>query len=228
MQPYFFPYIGYFQLMAAVDTFVVYDNIEYTKKGWINRNRILINGLDAFISVPIKKDSDYLQIKDRWLANSWPKDRIKMLNRITDAYRKAPQFSEVFPLIEDCLVQQENNLFRFLFQILEKIKSFLKIETSFLISSEIPINHNLKADQKVISLSQAVGADEYINPIGGLKLYDKKQFKEKGIELYFVKTGQIVYQQFDHDFTPHLSIIDVMMFNSPSAIKKMLNEYQLV
>ena len=82
MQPYFFPYIGYFQLMNAVDEFVVYDNIEFTKKGWINRNRILVNGKDAFITISLKKDSDYLDVRDRYLADSWSSDRVKMLNRM--------------------------------------------------------------------------------------------------------------------------------------------------
>ncbi len=78
MQPYFFPYIGYFQLINTVDEFVVYDNIEFTKKGWINRNRILVNGKDEYITLPIKKDSDFLHVKDRFLAETWSKDSAKM------------------------------------------------------------------------------------------------------------------------------------------------------
>src|SRR5689334_1147970 len=100
MQPYFFPYIGYFQLMNAVDEFVVYDNIEYTKKGWINRNRILEDGTDSYITIPLKKDSDYLDVRDRRLAESWPTEKRKMLNRIIQSYRKAPYFNSVYPMIE--------------------------------------------------------------------------------------------------------------------------------
>ena len=84
MQPYFFPYIGYFQLIKSVDEFVIYDNIQYTKKGWINRNRILVNGTDYLISLPLKKDSDYLNVVDRQLAESWEKDRTKLLTLITN------------------------------------------------------------------------------------------------------------------------------------------------
>ena len=88
MQPYLFPYIGYFQLMNAVDEFVIYDNIEFTKKGWINRNRILVNGRDSFITVPLKKDSDYLDVRDRYLADSWPSERVTILYRIKQSYRR--------------------------------------------------------------------------------------------------------------------------------------------
>jgi len=110
MQPYFFPYIGYFQLMNAVDEFVVYDNIEFTKKGWINRNRILVNGQDSFITLPLKKDSDYLDVRDRYLADSWTSEKIKMLNRIKGSYRKAIQFDFVYPVIEKCILYDESNL----------------------------------------------------------------------------------------------------------------------
>src|SRR6188768_4511537 len=103
MQPYLFPYIGYFQLMAAVDEFVVYDNIEFTKKGWINRNRILVNGKDTFITLPLKKGSDYLNVNDRYLADSWLTDRTKLMNKVTEAYRKAPQFNLAYPVIKKCI-----------------------------------------------------------------------------------------------------------------------------
>src|SRR4030042_5533275 len=92
MQPYFLPYIGYFQLMNAVDEFVIYDNIEFSKKGWINRNRILVNGKDSYITIPLKKDSDYLDVRDRYLAETWSSEKIKMLKRIIGSYRKAPRF----------------------------------------------------------------------------------------------------------------------------------------
>jgi hypothetical protein len=114
MQPYFFPYIGYFQLVNAVDEFVIYDNIEFTKKGWISRNRILVNGVDTYISLPLKKDSDYLHVKDRYLADTWDIERKKMLNRITESYRKAPYFKETYEVIEKCILYEDRNLFKFI------------------------------------------------------------------------------------------------------------------
>jgi len=224
MQPYFFPYIGYFQLMNAVDEFIVYDNIEYTKKGWINRNRILLNGHDELITLPIKKDSDFLQIRDRLLADTWKDERIKLLNKIREAYKKAPYFSTAFPTIEKCLLFKEQNLFNFIFHSLEQMKTYLNIKTKLIVSSTIEIDHQLKSEQKVIAICQAQKATNYINPIGGVELYDKDQFQHNGIHLSFLKTSQVIYKQFNDDFIPFLSIIDVMMFNSSVEIREFLNK----
>ena len=117
MQPYLFPYIGYFQLMNAVDEFVLYDNIEYTKKGWINRNRILVNGKDTYIGLPLKKDSDFLTIVERNLAENWPAERKKILNKISSSYKKAPQFGKVYPVIESAFMFEDFNLFNFIYHL---------------------------------------------------------------------------------------------------------------
>ncbi|HBA54164.1 WbqC family protein [Syntrophorhabdus aromaticivorans] len=227
MQPYFFPYIGYFQLMNAVDEFVVYDNIEFTKKGWINRNRILANGKDYFVTIPLKKDSDYLDVRDRCLADSWPSGRAKMLNRMKEAYRKAPQFDVVYPVIERCLHFEDANLFNFIFYTLTQVKAYLGISTFFIKSSAIPIDHTLKAEKKVIAICKARNADVYVNPIGGIELYTKDEFKNQGIDLYFLKADGFEYKQFNNGFIPWLSIIDVMMFNSKETITNMLMQYSL-
>jgi len=227
MQPYLFPYIGYFQLMNAVDEFVVYDNIEFTKKGWINRNRVLVNGNDAYISFPLKKDSDYLDIRERYLAEVWITDRKKMLNRIHASYSKSPYFTDVYPVIEKAILFEENNLFLFILNSLNLVKDYLQITTSLITSSTIPVDHTLKAEKKVIEICKDRKAEVYINPIGGLGLYDKNEFKESGIELHFLKSDPIDYKQFENDFVPWLSIIDVMMFNSREQIKGYLNLYTL-
>lgn len=225
MQPYFFPYIGYFQLMSAVDEFIVYDNIEFTKKGWINRNRILVNGQEAWITLPLKKDSDYLDVKDRYLTDRWFKERPKMLNRIKESYRKAPQFDCVCPIIENSLFFDDFNLFNYLLNSLVQVKEYLEIQTSFTISSTIPIDHTLKAEKKVIALCRASHADTYVNPIGGIQLYSKDRFKTEGIDLCFLKANDFEYPQFNNTFIPWLSIIDVMMFNSKEKIKEYLSAY---
>lgn len=223
MQPYLFPYIGYFQLMNAVDEFIVYDNIQFSKKGWINRNRILVNGADAYITLPLKKDSDYLDIKDRYLSDDWKTESKKMLNRVTESYRKAPYFESVFPLIEKSLLYEDKQLFNFIFNSLNLTKDFLDIKTSFVISSTISIDHHLKSTEKVIALCKHQNATTYINPIGGVELYSKEEFKKEGLELKFIKANHIIYPQFKNDFIPYLSIIDIMMFNSKEEIKNHLN-----
>lgn len=228
MQPYFFPYIGYFQLLQAVDEFIVYDNIEFSKKGWVNRNRILVNGKDGYISLPLKNDSDYLDIVNRSLADVWKIERKKMSNRISESYRKAPYFKSVFPLFEQCLAFEDVNLFRFILNSLSTTKTYLQISTPLIVSSEISINHSLRSEDKVLALCKARGADTYINPIGGVGLYDKTRFKQEGITLNFLKANNIQYAQFSNDFIPFLSIIDVMMFNSVEEIRALLNQYTIL
>jgi len=228
MQPYFFPYIGYFQLINAVDEFVIYDNIEFTKKGWINRNRILVNGKDSYITIPLKKDSDYLYVRNRTLAESCFFEKPKMLNKIIGAYKKSPNFNFIYPIIEKCIMFEENNLFKFILNSLNLIKEYLEIQTQFLIASTIPIDHELKAEKKVIALCKERKANTYLNPIGGIQLYKKDNFKNQGINLHFLKTNDVRYKQFNNEFVPSLSIIDVMMFNSKEEINKMLDNYELI
>ncbi len=228
MQPYFMPYIGYFQLMNSVDKFIIYDNIQYTKKGWINRNRILVNGKDQLITLPIKKDSDYLNIVERDLSEPRDKDKSKMLNVIKASYNKAPYFQETFELISKCLNNPEVNLFRFIYDSIVLINSYLEIKTPIIISSTIETDHTLKSQDKVLSLCKEQNADVYINSIGGVELYDKKVFKQNNIELNFIKSNPLQYKQFNNEFVSWLSIIDIMMFNSKEQIKEYLNSYTLI
>jgi hypothetical protein len=228
MQPYFMPYIGYFQLINAVDEFIVYDNIEFTKKGWINRNRILVNGKDEYITLPIKKDSDYLMVKDRYLGDNWISEKQKMINRLKESYRKSPNYSVIMPLLEESILYKENNLFIFVLNTLSKICEYIGIKTPITISSTISIDHSLKGEKKVLEICKAVNATEYINPIGGLELYSKDVFKNEGINLQFLKTDSIIYKQFANDFVPWLSIIDVLMFNSREEINKYLTKFKLI
>lgn len=228
MQPYFFPYLGYFQLINAVDKFIVYDNIEFSKKGWINRNRILVNGKDDYFTIPLKKDSDFLNINERFVAESYFNDREKLLNKIKELYKKAPQYAKVSPLINDIFSLNENNLFTFILNSLKSICSFLEIKTDIISSSSLTINHLLKSQDKVIAICKNVEACEYINPIGGIELYSKKHFVENNIQLNFIKSKKIEYQQFGSEFIPWLSIIDVMMFNSRDEIVQMLDKFELI
>lgn len=228
MQPYIFPYIGYFQLINAVDEFVIYDNIEFTKKGWINRNRILVNGVDAYISLPLKKDSDYLHVKDRYLADTWYIERKKMLNRITESYRKAPYFKETYEVIEKCILFEDHNLFTFIFHSIQTLVTHFGIDTKLTVSSTISIDHQLKSEDKVIAICKEQQAGLYINPIGGVSLYDKERFRMHNLELQFQKSNTIDYKQFNNEFIPWLSIIDVIMFNDKLSIKQNLNNYTLL
>ena len=227
MQPYFFPYIGYYQLINSVDEFIIYDNIQYTKKGWINRNRILVDGVEKLFTIPLKKDSDYLNVCEREISTDWNKDKLKIINQLKQ-YSKAPFFKDVYPLIEKCINNPNSNLFDFIYDSLIIINEYLGIKTNIVISSSIDMDHSLKSQDKVIEICKKRNATNYINAIGGVDLYDKEVFLNNGIELNFIKSYPINYKQFNNEFVPWLSIIDVMMFNSKEEISKYLKSYTLI
>jgi hypothetical protein len=227
MQPYFLPYIGYFQLIASVDQFIVYDNIKYTKKGWINRNRMLQNGKDVMFSLPLKSDSDALEIGERELAADFKRD--KLLNQIKGAYGRAPYFGQTFPLIERIVAFEEANLFRYLHHSIVRTCAHLGIRTEISISSGIAINHGAKSQDKVLALCAATGASTYVNAIGGVDLYSRETFREFGIELKFIRSLPFEYPQSGAPFVPWLSIVDVMMFNPLDRIQACIAaDYELI
>jgi hypothetical protein len=227
MQPYFVPYIGYFQLIGSVDLFVIYDNIKYTKKGWISRNRILQHGQPAVISLSLKNDSDALDVGDRQLATDFSRE--KLLNRIAGAYRKAPYFGQAFPVVERIVRNEERNLFRFLHHSIVETCRYLAINTEIAISSAFPVDPALKGQAKVIALCGHAGADVYVNAIGGIELYSAEVFRSAGLELKFIRSGSFEYHQFGETFVPSLSIIDVMMFNPVEVMRRCLtSNYDLI
>lgn len=226
-QPYFLPYIGYFQLISAVDEFIVYDNIKYTKKGWINRNRLLRNGEAVTFTLPLKAAADHLDVGQRELAQDFSPRTL--LNQIGGAYGKAPYFEEVMPLIARILDHPDKNLFNFLLNSLCEVCSYLDIRTPILVSSTIPIDHRLRSEDKVLALCAARGADSYLNAIGGVELYSRENFGAWQVELKFLRALPMPYEQFDNDFVPWLSILDVMMFNSIETIQNSLaTGYELI
>lgn len=227
MQPYFFPYIGYFQLIAAVDVFIIYDDIKYTKKGWFNRNRMLKNGKDVMFSLPLKSDSDSLDVRERELAADF--SRGKLLNQFIGAYRRAPYFAQTFPLIEQIMRHEETNLFRFLRHSIVRTCWHLGITTPIRISSGFAVDHGLKNQDRVLALCEAAGASAYVNAIGGMELYSRETFREKGIDLKFIRSKPFEYRQFGEEFVPWLSIIDVMMFNPLDAVQTCISaNYELI
>ncbi len=227
MQPYFFPYIGYFQLIKAVDKFVVYDNIKFVKGGWINRNRILMYNHPVWLTLSLKGASDFLHIRDRYLFNSDINNR-KLLRLIENAYHKAPCFREIYQLIEECLKFNDDNLFNFLLHSIHQICNYLDIATEIVVSSNIPIDHSLKREKKILAFCQHFNADIYINLPGGKELYSKDFFSTYGINLLFLEPKDIIYTQWGETFFPRLSIIDVLMFNKRELVREYLDMYTLI
>lgn len=224
MQPYFFPYLGYWQLLANVDKYVVYDDVTYIKGGWINRNNFLINGQKNLLTMQLEKASSYTLIKDIAIKD----DFVKFLKTIEMGYKKAPFFEDIFRLLKDICQYPDKKLGQFLFNSHIKICEYLGIDTELILSSSFEKHTELKGKDKVISICKQLGADEYINAIGGQELYDKKEFAENGIRLNFLQANLREYRQLKNEFVAGLSIIDIMMFNSKEEIKEMLNDFKLV
>ncbi len=224
MQPYLFPYIGYWQLINAVDTFVIYVDVNFIKQGYINRNSILSNGKSQVITMELIGASSNKLINEIEVGNN----REKLLKTIKQNYTKAPSFDKVYPIIENIINQNEKNLAKFIGYSLERICEYLEVDTKFVYSSNIKKDNTLKAQDKILEMCNILKADKYINAIGGQELYNKEIFKENGIELNFLKIELVEYKQFKNDFVPYLSIIDILMFNSKDEIKNMLVRYELV
>ena len=229
MQPYLFPYIGYFQHIAFVDKFIAYDDVAFIKQGWINRNRILLNGRDLMFTVKLKDASSFTLIKDTQindgLYESW---KTKFYKTLEQAYKKAPHFKAVFPLIKGVFESENKSIGKLALNSIKSICSYLEISTQFVDSSAIYNNTYLTAQTRVIDICKQENADKYINLKGGMELYSKKHFAEDSISLHFIGTKSITYPQFNHDFVPWLSVIDVLMFNTVAEIKSMLNQYEIL
>ena len=228
MQPYFFPYIGYFQLIAAVDVFVVYDDVQFIKNGWINRNRVLLNNSSSWITLPVERGHLQDNINQRHFVG-YKQACATIMNRLDAAYRKAPFFCEVKSLIESLFALEENNVASTLRRQLEQLSRHLGISTKFMDSTEIKKQDvGLDGQDRVIEICRAMKASEYYNSIGGIPLYDPSVFAQSGITLRFLQPRQRTYKQYDNPFVPNLSIIDVLMFNRLEQVGSMLREFDLV
>ena len=227
MQPYFFPYIGYWQLIRAVNRFVIYDDVNYIKGGWINRNRILINGEPAYLTVPLHQPSPFKRICDTTLtpSSSWRDRRVKMVE-IT--YRKAPSFAVVFPVVERLIRHETDSLPDYLVHQLRTLSAFMGINTEFVLSSRCYENSNLPGQARVLDICRREGAKIYINPLGGQELYDRQAFRDFGIDLRFIAMRSFPYQQRSKRFVPYLSIIDALMEIGPIETMQHLDAFDLV
>lgn len=227
LQPYLLPYIGYFQLINCVDHLVVYDDAQYTKKGWINRNRFQTNGVEQKFTVPLERGSDFLDIRDRKISPSYAP--VSILNQITNAYKKSPNFPFVIEQMEEVFNFSGRNLFLFILNSIEVVNEYLEIKTPIVVSSDIHVARALRGKDRVVKICQELGAKTYINPQNGRSLYDKQDFEEKGIELLFLESQLSEYHQSSFPFLPGLSILDVMMMESVSEIKsRLLQDYVIL
>lgn len=224
MQPYFMPYLGYWQLMAAVDKYVVYDDVNYIKGGWVSRNNILLNGQKYMFTIILKGASSNKLFNEVEIGDDFRKFR----KTLESAYKKAPYYTETMVLLEQIFTCEQKDLGHWMLHQFQCVLDYLDIDTELILSSTIEKNNDLRAKDKVKHICHLLGADTYYNAIGGQELYDKDDFKADGLNLYFVKTDLVSYAQGKNDFVPGLSMIDVLMYNSREDVLKLLNAYKLV
>jgi len=226
MQPYYFPYIGYWQLVHAVDRFIIYDDVTYIKGGWINRNRILVNGEPTYITVPLYQSSSYKRICDTALQ-PLPIWRGKLVKMVENTYRKASCFTEVFPVVEKLIRHESDNLADYLAYQLQILSAFMGINTEFVLTSRCYENNDLSGQERIIDICKREGATTYINPQGGQELYHTDIFRKSGIDLRFITMRTMPYTQRAAEFVPYLSIIDALMDIGPIKIRHHLDAFDL-
>lgn len=227
MQPYFFPYLGYFQLIHAVERFVIYDDVNFIKQGWINRNFVLMDCRPLRVTAPLCGASSFKSIADTTLSpgSAW---RGKFLKTLIQAYGKAPHFEPAFTLAEDVIQRQCGSVAELALESILAVAKYLGLSAEIRPSARHYENRHLKGEARVLDICRQEGADIYYNPFGGQELYDRATFASAGVELRFIKPGEPRYRQFRCEFVPHLSILDVLMFNDRETVRKFLADFEVV
>lgn len=227
MQPYLFPHLPYFQLIKSVEKFVLYDDVTYIKKGWVNRNHVLTRSGPTTFTLPIRGASQNKKIceididwNDRWLT--------KFTATLTQAYQKAPYFDYVFPKVVNLLEARTCNLSGFLALTLEVVCELVSIDTEIIASSRIYSNDHLKGQERIIDICKRENANTYVNAKNGRGLYQASDFAAQGIQLRFLHSYESVYPQHADGFVKNLSILDALMFNSPEAVSRYLERFELI
>ncbi|PGT81122.1 WbqC family protein [Bacillus sp. AFS040349] len=229
MQPYLFPYIGYFQLINAVDKFVIYDDVQYIKGGWINRNKILVNQKAYMFTFSLKRDSSQLKIYERFFSDNFDKEKLKFFKTLKENYGNLDNYNVILPLLTEALDtnNQGNNISKIITNSIKVICDYLEINTQIINSVELDDNKSLCGEDRVIEINKKLNSSHYINSSGGKKLYSKEKFLSHGIMLNFLESNSIQYTQNNVNYLPCLSIIDTLMFNSKEQVKIFLDEYNL-
>ena len=227
MQPYFLPYLGYFQLVAAVDKFVFLNDVNFIKRGWINRNQILKEGGDKqLFSIPLLDASQNRRIDEIELAMD-PRWQRKFKATVERTYRKAPFFDVAFPMLEKLLGSTATTIDELARESVQTFSTYLGVETPFTTSSESHDNRQLVGQDRIIDICLREEATVYVNPPSGRELYRSQAFQDKGLELKFVDPQLQPYEQFNAPFVAGLSVLDATMFNAGESLKQLVTSYQL-
>ena len=227
MQPYFLPYVGYFQLMHACKQFVLYDDVTFITRGWINRNRLLDNGKASYFTLPLEKSSQNRLICKHKISSAADRWKRKFVKRIDHLYCKAPYYEVVAPLMAKIVHHSSNDLVEYLRHSLEAINDYLNLSVTIKLSSAIGCDADIGCDARIVSMCKTLGATVYLNLPGGRDLYNVDDFANNGIRLEFLEFYDKSYVQFENAFVPSLSILDVLMFNSATDVVSMIKDYKV-
>lgn len=226
MQPYFLPYIAYFSLISLVDKFVYYDDVQYIKRGWINRNRVKMKNEWLYVTLPIKKASLNSNINEVFVVSN-KREIEKIKKTIKHCYINAPNYEKIKNIVFEN-IKPGLNISKLNINLINTICNYLNIETKMYISSEIEKKSTLKGENQILEICKKLNGNHYINPIGGKELYQKKKIDEYAIKLNFIEMDKIEYYQGKYDFIENLSFLDVLMWCSKDKIHNLLKMYKLV
>lgn len=227
MQPYFFPYLGYWQLIRSADRLVILDDVSFIKRGWINRNRILINGEPSYITIPLVGASQNKRICDISMQSPehW---RRKMLKSIEQSYRNSACFEPMFGEIDRLIRHETSDLSDYLANQLRGIARLLDMDTDIVVTSRIYCNEALKGHERILDICRREGATTYINLPGGQELYDPAYFEEADTALCFIAPRISPYQQGSENFVPNLSLIDALLEIGKEGVMQRLDEFDVI
>lgn len=225
MQPYLFPYIGYYQLAYHSDLFMFFDDVNYIKRGYINRNNIITKNGPLLFTLPIESASQNKLINELYFTQ----ETKKILSTIDMSYSKSKYFHDVYPLIESIFNNENRNVSNITSLSIIKIFEYLNLTFDYRFSSSIDYNRTKNAQEKIYELCRISNADKYVNAHGGMELYDRNEFTKKNIELGFINTIPMPYSQINsNNFIKNASMIDILMNCSKDEIICQLNNYTII
>lgn len=228
MQPYVFPYLGYFQLIHSVDTFIFYDDVNFIKRGWVNRNRILVNGNEYLFTVPCIKPSQNRWINETLVDYQNPELK-KASTTFHQSYKKAPNYEVIAPLFDSFFSPQLADIASLAIHSVISVCEYLDIKKDFKVSSEQNYaNNSLERADRLIDITKKEGSHQYVNAIGGMEIYNKEYFQSKGVSLQFLKPKLKTYKQATSTFVAGLSIVDLLMYLPKDEVMSHISDYDLI
>ena len=222
MQPYFLPYLGYFQLIQNSNIFIVADEYQFTTRGWINRNRAILNNQISTFTIPVSAAGK--KINDKMIADMESTRSLK--RRMIQSYKNSPNFADTVLLLDSIFSLNDVSLEVYIHNSIQHICKYLKIDTRILKLSELNYNRNLEGEDRVVSICKNLGATKYLNPEGGKNIYNGESFARAELELEFIEHKPIEYVQNFPGFTPRLSVVDsIFMLNSRITMEEHLKSF---